>query len=334
MKLSTHFILSLLLSVACSSASTGDKRSGGERVLVLNQGGFNRGEATLTEIRPVSRVVRSDVFEPKNGRPLGDIAQSLMPYGDRYYIVVNNSHKIEVVAASDYRSVATIPIPDNAGPRQMAETGRGFAYVTALYASRVFKVNLATNAIVGSVLVGAGTEGITVRGDTAFVAKNLNADFSSASEIVLVNTISDQVLTTWTTGKGPIQVEVVGPYVVVSCSGTWGQNDGEIVVHNRTTGSIVRRIPLGAYGSTFAPGNGSVIYALGNGVVRVDVATGTSAPLSTRNAYAIGYDGRSIWITDALNFAQAGMAYRLSAVGAVQDSFRVGIIPGWIHFED
>lgn len=302
-------------------------------MLVLNQGGFNKGEATLSEIRPESGTVSADVFEAKNGRPLGDIAQSLMPYGDRYYIVVNNSQKIEVVAKSDYRSLASIAIPDNAGPRFMAQIAGGAAYVTALYSDKLYKVNLSTNTVTGTVTIGSGTEGIAVSNDTAFVARNLNADFSAGNQIALVRTSTDQVITTWATGTGPVQVEVVGPYVVVSCSGTWGQDDGEIVVHNRTTGAIVRRIPLNAYASTFALGEGTTLYALGNGIIRADAATGAATAISPRRAYAIGFDGDRIWIADPLNYAQAGLAYRLSVVGAVQDSFRVGIIPGAFHFE-
>lgn len=302
-------------------------------MLVLNQGGFNKGEATVSEIRPESGTVIADVFETKNGRPLGDIAQSLMPYGDRYYIVVNNSQKIEVVAKSDYRSVATIAIPDNAGPRYMAQIAGGSAYVTALFSDRLYKVNLRSNTVTGAVTIGSGTEGIAVSNDTAFVAKNLNADFSAGNQIALVRTSTDQVITTWPTGTGPVQVEVVGPYVIVSCSGTWGRNDGEIVVHNRTTGAIVRRIALHTYASTFALGAGTTLYALGNGIIRADAATGATTTLSTKTAYAIGFDGDRIWIADPLNYAQAGLVYRLSVVGAVQDSFRVGIIPGGFHFD-
>jgi hypothetical protein len=328
-----YLILVLLILGACSASSSDSKSGEGARVLVLNQGGFNKGEATLTEIRPETGTVRVDVFETTNGRPLGDIAQSLMPYGDRYYIVVNNSQKIEVVAQSDYRSVATIAIPDNAGPRQMAQIDGGSAYVTALYSDKIYKVDLSSNTVTGSITIGSGTEGIAVSGDTAYVAKNLNADFSSGNEIAVVDTKTDQVTATWATGTGPVQIEVVGPYVIVSCSGTWGQNDGEIVVHNRITGAIVRRIALGAYASTFALGSGTTLYALGNGVVRADAATGVSNTLSTKSAYAIGFDGDHIWIADPLNFAQAGLVYRLSVVGAVQDSFRAGIIPGAFHFD-
>lgn len=332
MRTAYPILISLILG-ACSASTSDTKGGEGARVFVLNQGGFNKGEATLSEIRPESGTVTADVFETANGRPLGDIAQSLMPYGDRYYIVVNNSQKIEVVAQSDYRSVATIAIPDNAGPRQMAQIAGGSAYVTALYSDKIYKVDLSSNSVTGSVTIGTGTEGIAVSGDTAFVAKNLNADFSSGNQIALVRTSNDQVITNWATGTGPVQVEVVGPYVVVSCSGTWGQNDGEIVVHNRTTGAIVRRIRLEAYGSTFALAEGTILYALGNGVIRVDAATGSITSVSTRNAYAVGFDGDRIWIADPLNFAQAGLVYRLSVVGAVQDSFRVGIIPGAFHFD-
>ena len=133
---------------------------------------------------------------------------------------------------------------------------------------------------------------------------------------------------------GPTQLDVIGSTVVVSCSGTWGQNDGELVVHNRSTGQIIRRIPLGAYAAGFAKGAGNIVYVLANGVKRVDIVTGSVTTITSRSFYAIGFDGESLWLADALNYAQAGRLIRASSTGAAIDSFTVGIVPGYIHMYD
>lgn len=326
-------ILALLFN-ACASSTSDSKQGAGRTLLIVNQGGFNRGEASLSEVRVDSRTVTEDVFLSKNGRPLGDVAQSLTEFGDRYFIVVNNSQKIEVVAKSDYRSVGTIAVPDNAGPRYMAVSNTNHGYLTTLYSNKVMKVDFSTLSIIKQIDVGVGTEGIVITNDTAFVAKNLNSDFSSGSSIALIRTGTDAVIATWETGVGPTQIQVMGSHVIVSCSGSWGQNDGEIVVHDRTTGQIVRRIDLGAYAGGFAKGLANQVYVLANGVKRVDVGTGTVTPISSRSFYAIGFDGESIWLADALNYAQAGRLIRASSQGAVVDSFSVGIVPGYIHIDE
>jgi hypothetical protein len=334
MKTKIHLLIIVLVLGACAS-STSDKKDGsGQTLLIVNQGGFNRGEATLSELRVESRTVREDVFSAKNGRPLGDVAQSVTEFGDRLFIVVNNSHKIEVVAKSDYRSVGTIAIPNNAGPRYMAISNSNHGYLTNLYSNSVTKVDLSSLSILRQIDVGSGSEGIVIANDTAFVAKNLNADFSSGSQIALIRTGNDVLLDTWETGVGPTQLDVMGSTLVVSCSGTWGQNDGELVVHNRNTGQIIRRIPLGAYAAGFAKGAGNTVYVLANGVKRVDVGIGTVTTLSSRSFYAIGYDGESLWLADALNYAQAGRLIRASNQGIPVDSFTVGIVPGYIHMYD
>ncbi len=327
-------LLVALLIGACTSSTSDTKDGAGRRLLVVNQGGFQRGEASLSEVRVDSRTVTEDVFSAKNGRPLGDVAQSLTEFGDRYFIVVNNSHKIEVVAKSDYRSVGTIAVPDNAGPRYMAVSSSNHGYLTNLYSTKVMKVDLSSLAITKQIEVGSGSEGIVIANDTAFVAKNLNADFSSASQIAIIRTGTDAVIATWETGVGPTQLEVIGSTVVVSCSGTWGQNDGELVVHNRSTGQVVRRIPLGTYAAGFANGAGSIVYVLANGVKRVDLSTGTVTPISPRSFYAIAFDGESLWFADALNYAQAGRLLRASSAGTVVDSLTVGIVPGYIHVDE
>lgn len=329
-----YSILILLFVLASCAKPTSDKQNGsGERILVVNQGGFNRGEGSMSLIQPDTRTVTEDVFLGKNGRPLGDIAQSVTEFAGKLYIVVNNSHKVEVVASDDYRSLGTIAIPDNASPRYIAITNNNRGYITNLYSDNVTVVDLTTLAVIDQIQVGAGTEGILISNDTAFVAKNLNSDFSSANEISLIRTGTGTVVSTWETGTGPTQIAVHGSYVIVSCSGTFGQNDGEIVVHNRTSGEIIRRIALNTYAGGFALGFGNTVFVLADGVKQVNVGTGITSTLLAKSFYAIAHDGDELWLADALNFAQAGMLYRYSVSGAVSDSFRVGIIPGHIHFQ-
>ncbi len=328
------YIFTALLLLASCAKSTSDKKEGsGERILVVNQGGFNRGEGSMSLIQPETRTVTEDVFLQKNGRPLGDIAQSVTEFAGKLYIVVNNSHKVEVVASNDYRSLGTIAIPNNASPRYMSITNNNKGYITTLYSNHVAVVDLSTLAVTDQIDVGAGSEGILISNDTAFVAKNLNADFSSANEIALIRTSTGTVVTNWTTGTGPTQIAVHGSVVIVSCTGTYGENDGEIVVHNRTSGEIIRRIPLNTYAGGFALGSGNNLYVLADGVKQVNISTGITSVLLSKSFYAIAHDGDELWLTDALNFAQAGMLYRYSVSGAVSDSFRVGIIPGHIHFQ-
>ncbi len=328
-----YLITALLLLASCTKSTSDKKEGSGERILVVNQGGFNRGEGSMSLVQPKTRTVTEDVFISKNGRPLGDIAQSVTEFAGKLYIVVNNSHKVEVVASDDYRSLGTIAIPNNASPRYMSVTNNNRGYITNLYSDSVTVVDLTTLAVLNHIYVGAGTEGNVISNDTAFVAKNLNADFSSANQIALIRTGTGTVVANWTTGTGPTQIAVHGSYVIVSCTGSWGANDGEIVVHNRTTGAIVRRIPLNTYAGGFALGSGNNLYVLADGVKQVNISTGSTTSLLTKSFYAIAHDGEQLWLTDALNFAQAGMLYRYSVSGAVSDSFRVGIIPGQIFFQ-
>jgi hypothetical protein len=331
MKQFLPLLIAALLIGACSPTSSDQKDGSGRTVLIVNQGGFNRGEATLSELRVESRTVREDVFSEQNGRPLGDVAQSLTEFGDRLFIVVNNSHKIEVIAKSDYRSVGTIAIPGNASPRYMAVSSGNYGYVTNLYANIVMKVDLSSLSVIRQIDVGMGSEGIVMSNDTAFVSKNLASDFSAGRQIALIRTGNDAVIQTWETCVGPTQLAVIGSNLVVSCTGIWGENNGEIVVHNRSTGSVVRRIPLNAYAGGFAKAEGNVIYVLANGVKRVDVGSGNVSAVTSRSFYAIGYDGESLWFADALNYAQAGRLIRARSNGAAIDSFTVGIVPGYIY---
>ena len=62
-----------------------------------------------------------------NGRPLGDVPNSMIINGYLAYIVVNNSGKIEVINRNSLESVATIN--GLISPRNMAVVNDNKAYV-------------------------------------------------------------------------------------------------------------------------------------------------------------------------------------------------------------
>jgi len=77
-------------------------------LFVVNEGGFGAGNASISILDIATDVMRNNVFEKENNFLLGDIAQSIYWEGNRAFIVVNNSQKIEVVDTEDFSSIQTI----------------------------------------------------------------------------------------------------------------------------------------------------------------------------------------------------------------------------------
>jgi hypothetical protein len=126
-KLVVAVLAGSLFFVSCSNDDdTTEAPSGAydNGVLVLNQGNFNAGNASVSFISD-ALTVENNIFQTNSGRVLGDVGQDIGLEGNNAYIVVNNSGKIEVANRYTFAPVATISGLVN--PRYIAfENGKGY----------------------------------------------------------------------------------------------------------------------------------------------------------------------------------------------------------------
>jgi DNA-binding beta-propeller fold protein YncE len=134
---------------------------------IINEGQFLGGNASITWITYDGATRKTDVFTEINGRPLGDIAQSITVIGSRAYVVVNNSGKIEVLNTSTMASSGTIT--GFTSPRYIQEVSPGKAYVTDLFGGNISIVDLETKSITGSIPASGWTEQMVVKNNEVFV---------------------------------------------------------------------------------------------------------------------------------------------------------------------
>lgn len=135
------YIVTLFLILACFlqvSAQTNELES----VLILNEGNFNAGNATLTIYDPEINQATDGVFLSANGVSLGDVGQSLRIINGDLYIVMNNSQKIVVADPKSFAQKAVITLPEGASPREIVAVSEQKAFVTDLYANALYVVDL------------------------------------------------------------------------------------------------------------------------------------------------------------------------------------------------
>ncbi len=120
-------------------------------VIVINEGNFMFGNGSISLVDLESESSAQEVFKNVNGFPLGDVPQSMLISDSLGYIVVNNSGKMEVVTMPDFTSISTIT--GFTSPRQMeiVSTQPQVAWVTDLYANKIWEVNLETQQITGAI---------------------------------------------------------------------------------------------------------------------------------------------------------------------------------------
>lgn len=196
------FSLGVLTVVACQKAPTPAKDatlegkkvaveafSGAARkIFVLNEGGMGANNATLDFLRMSDGMYITGAFKKMNpgaSAGLGDVGNDIAVHGDEVWMVINNSGLVEVVSAADETETAVIEIPT---PRNIAFDGQ-YAYVTSwagAFASyegydvvdsanpkgRLYRINLSTYKVEGTVEVGYQPEGVAVSGGKIYVANS------------------------------------------------------------------------------------------------------------------------------------------------------------------
>lgn len=101
------------------------------KMIVVNEGGMGNGFGALTAITYDGQS-EYDIFRKVNGRPMGDVAQSLTYINGAYFVALNNSKKIEVVEPQTFKSIATINYEQDGKPRFIAQINDNEAIVSDL----------------------------------------------------------------------------------------------------------------------------------------------------------------------------------------------------------
>lgn len=338
----------MIFFAGCGTTNSDKKQIAGANIYVLNEGNIGQANASITSYNIETGEVIQNVYETANGVPVGDALHSATLINGKLYLVVNNSHKIEVVDPETLVNVGTISLAGQPSPRYIAQVNEEKAYVTNLYTASVSVLDLKNFEETGSISVGQNPEGIAVIGQKAFVA---NSGFGSGNTLSVINTQTDEVTETITIGNNPISLQAdaqgrlwvvcVGAYDDFSTPDVDESTPGEVYVLDGHSGAVISKIEVGGH-----PGELVVDSELGkawlsNGSI-FQINTHTfeieNKQFINRSFYALGLaraDGEAqLWAADAGNFSQNGMAYAFDATGAVVDSFVTGIIPGHFYFHD
>jgi len=341
MKNILKFALPLLLIVSCSKpVDYGNLNySFGGSVFILNEGNFRAGNGSLSLYSYDSSKIYNDLFHSVNGRSLGDVPNSMAITGDKAYIVVNNSGKIEVINKSTLESVATIKGLNS--PRNIAIINDNKAYVTSLYSDSVAIINLTGNFISGYINLRRTSEAIAISGNKAFVS-----NWAGGDEVMVINTLLDNVIDSIKVGVEPESM-VKDKYgaIWVLCNGGWArQNYAELDGINSVTDVVQQKMIFSTKEesptSLTIDGTGQILYFLDNGVRQMDVASATLpgsafiSPKAGEYFYKLGINpiNNDIFVTDAADFTKEGSVSIFSDKGASIANLKAGIIPGFICF--
>jgi len=316
-------------------------------IFIVNEGPFQTGTGTITFFEPDSNLVEQDVFEAVNGRPLGNIAQSITVYNDKAYIVVNNAGKVEVVNAATFKSEGTITNLNN--PSQFIIVDSKKAYISD-WIGQVTVVDLQSNSVINNIAMGTGPDAMLKSGNYVYVANSGGLGIDSTISVIDFST--DKVVKTIKVGDAPSGlVADLNGRIWVLCKGKgftgWpqaGDTRGKLVRIDPTTLSVDYTYN---FTSTDVHPEKLVInkqktklYFLYNyGIYSFNIESSGSTPekLISRNFYSLGYQNETgyLYASDAKDYVNNGIVLRIKADdGLVVDSIPTGIIPRAFAFPE
>jgi hypothetical protein len=216
-----------------------------QKLFVLNEGGMGSNNATLDFLRFSDGKYITGAFKkmnPEIAAGLGDVGNDIAIHGEEAWIVVNNSGIVEVISAYEETEIAAIKVPT---PRNIAFDNT-YAYVTSWAGAyvtygadysvadsknpkgQVYRINLGTKKVEGSVEVGYQPEGIACYNGKLYVANSggiasqLPPTYSYDNTVSVIDAASFKVEKTvevqvnlknvYSDGTGNIYVTTLGNY--------------------------------------------------------------------------------------------------------------------------
>ncbi|MEM9023757.1 MAG: DUF5074 domain-containing protein, partial [Bacteroidota bacterium] len=287
----------------------------------------------------------NDIFTGRNQRPLGDVNQSMRIIGDRGYIVVNNSGKVEVVDTATLASIATIEgMPS---PRYIRRVNGNKAYVTDFKFPGIHIIDLATLQRTGAIPVRGRTEQMAQLGNKVFVTNYRNlSDTLVAPKVLVIDATTDQVIDSVLLTEGPnsLGFDFINRLWVLCDGGVFPKLEaGALHRINPESHQLEASLPFPNQADipTKMQFNTAAnkLYYLNSGVWSMDINTGVLEvqPVidgTGQTFYGLGIAPFTddIWVGEAADFVQRGTVIRYSAQGTELSRYEVGVAPSHFTF--
>ena len=343
-KYQLHLILIILIFTSCEKPPTSQPviipsaQQGG--MFVLNEGGFNNGNASLSYYSYANKSMTNDVFYSVTNRHLGDVLQSMTLVDNTAYLVLNNSKKVEVIDATTFVSKGIIN--GFLSPRYLLQINTTKAYVSDLYDNNIAVVNLSNNTINSKISCPGATEQMLLVYNRVYVTNTLQ------KSIYVIDPLIDKVIDSIQLSYGPNSLVLdKNNNLWVLCSGnkTKGYNAAIYKIDlatNKISTSNSNINPVGIFGATKLVTNGSKdkLYWLNGDVQSISVNdtmlnVQSFIPAVKSNFYGLGVDPITgeVFVSDALDFVQQAAIYKYKSTGELEGVFKCGVITNGFLFD-
>lgn len=346
-----HLLMAAMLLTLFSACEKNDQDDdqlfkAGEGFFILNEGGWQKANASVTYRYYEGDSSRHSIFEAANGNKIGDVLQDMMINDSLCYLVVNNSGYIKVVRTGTFEEKTTISGFNS--PRSILKVNNTTAFVSDLYANQIYVVNLVTNAITDSIQTGRYTESMVQVNGKVYVTQPSVWGLYNSDQIIEIDPSTKTITRQLSVGLNPYQlIADQNGHLWIFCTGdAWASPAVSASIHrinpsNTTDKSVIELsgLPV-AYSGTMAYNKtDKKIYFLYGDLYQIDIS-GSQYPVtklaafSGRTTYGLGYDVANdyLYISDVKDYNQNGTILKYSLVGQQLNEFSAGVIPSRFIF--
>lgn len=307
-----------------------------EIAYILNEGSFGAGDATIAKIDIANAVVTLTHFRLVNQFLLGDIVQSMGETADKYYIVVNNSAKIEVVDKETFISQMTIE--DMGSPRYFLAINDTLAYVTDLFAGAIHQINPETGDKYEDIIVNGWSEQMERIGDEVFVS------LFTDSKVGVIDINTQALIDSIPIDLPPTKM-VMDKFNKLWVIGSVYEGESKLYKIDGESRMIESEWLFDSNNPlmqlTIDPEGSNLYYGVANSkIFKMNVSSTTlpSGPFITQefqNLYGIGVnnDGK-VFVCEALDFVQDGLVLVYDNTGKIESQIPSGVAPNGLVFTE
>lgn len=341
-------------------------RSAIRGIYLVNEGNMGSNKCSLDYFDYATGLYARNFYAERNPevvKELGDVGNDIGIYGDKLYVVVNCSHKVEVMDARSGRRIGQVDIPNC----RYVRFYRGSAYVSSYVGpvlidpdaprGAVYRVDTLSLAVTGKVTVGYQPEEMEIVDDYMYVANSGGYRAPNYDNTVSVIQMVDfkQV------EKIPVGINLhrlkkdgYGK-LWVSSRGDYQSIPSRLFVLDKKKGYnqmvVTDTLPYGC--SNMAVKGDSLFYyatewnnytasnKISYGIIDVRtkqrisenfITDGTEREITIPYGIAVHPETGDIFVTDAKNYVSSGTLYCFDSSGKKKWSVRTGDIPAHMAF--
>jgi hypothetical protein len=256
-------------------------------------------------------------------------------YDEHIYVVITYENVVQKLSVHDGSHVGYIYMEDSAMPNDILIHGN-YAYVSGNVTYRVYKIDLETDEVVGSVDVGKAPQGMTIVEEKLLVA-NTGFDLSNYTydpgTISVLDIADFTVIDTLDTAINPAVMEMIDDKLHVVCSGDYVSEFGVVQIFSADNLAFEFSIEIGGSPASIAKGTDDLVYLANSWPAGIYAYDAYSYEIVITPDDEIYYPGNVVntfanylAIGDAKDFVQNSTVYLYDMLeNTFIDSFEVGV---------